>query len=234
MWEICTLGESFFSFLIGPNCSLTPRRISLSDDFQRRASVASTSRLSHGKTGQLLRRAVRRKKPSKTVSFFSPHFHFRYGMMIQCWHPDAEMRPLFSVLVTALDKMLEAEQPNLYVDLNFSATNPFWMSISELSEADSDTEPEVPFQETHLRQVSFDEGNDPNSVLSIALRAVRDSVVVTAPPIDDDTFLPHVDQDGYVEPSELINALGNRNGIESNGDRRIPQNGHSLSATTAL
>ncbi|XP_065826077.1 uncharacterized protein [Oscarella lobularis] len=174
-----------------------------------------------------LRRGYRMERPDNCSEEL-------YGMMIQCWHPDAEMRPLFSVLVTALDKMLEAEQPNLYVDLNFSATNPFWMSISELSEADSDTEPEVPFQETHLRQVSFDEGNDPNSVLSIALRAVRDSVVVTAPPIDDDAFLPHVDQDGYVEPSELINALGNGNGIESNGDRRIPQNGHSLSATTAL
>ena len=77
--------------------------------------------------------------------------------MLQCWHPDPSSRPSFSSLAASVDEMMDSKA-NCFVNLNFDAHSQYWMSISEL-DSDSDTESEAPFQDLHLRQVSFTDGS---------------------------------------------------------------------------
>ena len=136
--------------------------------------------------------------------------------MVRCWHPEPDERPRFSALVSALDQMLNADDHDAFVNLNIASATQYWMSASDLSDADSDAEPEVPFQDTHLRQFSFDEPNT-SSLLGIALKAMR---------TDEDAFLPRV-PDSAAEYTEMNRSTP----IE---DETSLQNGYNATATTQL
>ncbi|XP_065826081.1 uncharacterized protein [Oscarella lobularis] len=139
-----------------------------------------------------------------------------YDLMVRCWHPEPDERPRFSALVSALDQMLNADDHDAFVNLNIASATQYWMSASDLSDADSDAEPEVPFQDTHLRQFSFDEPNT-SSLLGIALKAMR---------TDEDAFLPRV-PDSAAEYTEMNRSTP----IE---DETSLQNGYNATATTQL
>ena len=112
--------------------------------------------------------------------------------------------------------MLNADDHDAFVNLNIASATQYWMSASDLSDADSDAEPEVPFQDTHLRQFSFDEPNT-SSLLGIALKAMR---------TDEDAFLPRV-PDSAAEYTEMNRSTP----IE---DETSLQNGYNATATTQL
>lgn len=115
-------------------------------------------------------------------------------MMIQCWHPDPAYRLKFSVLVKALDQMLEAGQPSTYIDLNFSATNPFWTTdeTSLVSESDSKAGFALPTfaLDTNIPVIQEEEN------------AKNDNDF-------DDVFLPDAfptDDGGYLDPARIVGA----------------------------
>ena len=60
--------------------------------------------------------------------------------MTECWRSDPRQRPTFSVLLQKLGGILESEQPNAYIDLDFS--NSYWDldSITEMTESSESSE----------------------------------------------------------------------------------------------
>ena len=129
--------------------------------------------------------------------------------MLQCWHPERYRRPPFSALVTAIDQMMDTQKANLYVDL---AYNQYWMSTSELGDSDSDAEPEVPFQESQLQQVTFSKDK------------------VSYRPHSSETEQALV-QSGHSENGDVVAADDSQN-KKING--HVPTAGHNYSSTTSV
>ena len=146
--------------------------------------------------------------------------------MLQCWHPDPDQRPSFSSLVAAVDAMMNTQKAGLYVDLNFDSHGQYWMSVSELGDSDSDAEPDIPFQETHLRQSSFaQKGSENGTTLGIAKQALKLSGV-NEEEIENDPFLRQVSNKSCYSPSE--HALA-ENGVsmKMNGATQRQENGNT-------
>ena len=151
--------------------------------------------------------------------------------MLQCWHPVPDLRPPFSALVMAIEEMMDTEKAGLYIDLNFDKQDQYWMSVSELGDSDSDAEPEVPFEETHLQRVLFREGNVHASMMGIAQRALRLSGAFSEE-VENDPLLMQASNVPHPSLTEMQLQNGHPSGLQGTdlgmGNGRLSINGGTI------